>query len=302
MWQRLFPIQRNPIQINFENESERECKDESVSGGKSMKQERVQVLWNTIECSGYYRMGLSCHPDYARARPGQFVMVRVTDRFNPLLRRPFSIHRLIVSEAGKVAAIEILYKVVGTGTERLSMCRKGDGLSLLGPLGRSFGLPEKPGNVFIVAGGIGVAPMFFLTETLKKEGFDITSCIVFIGGRSKDDLLCMNDFFSLGLQTVSITTDDGTAGEKEVVTVPLERAILNGRPDVIYACGPLPMLRATSRIAARYEIPCQISIETMMGCGMGACLGCAVEPADGSERYLHACVDGPVFNAADIKI
>ena len=265
-------------------------------------QERVRVLWNTIECSGYYRMGMTCHTDYARAKPGQFVMVRVTDRMTPLLRRPFSIHRLIRSEAGAVEGIEILYKVVGTGTERLSMCRKNDGVSLLGPLGRPFSLPEKPGNVFIVAGGIGVAPMFFLTETLKKKGFDISSCVVFIGGRSKEDLLCMNDFFAMGVQGVTITTDDGSAGEKDVVTAPLERAIESGRPDGIYACGPVPMLRATSRLARRYGIPCQISIETMMGCGMGACLGCAVAAADDRKAYFHACVDGPVFNALDIHL
>ena len=267
-----------------------------------MNQERVRVLWNTIECSGYYRMGMTCHPDYARAKPGQFVMVRVTDRMNPLLRRPFSIHRLIRSERGGVEGLEILYKVVGAGTEHLSVCGKGDGVDLLGPLGRHFTFPEKPGNIFVVAGGIGVAPMFFLTETLKEKGFDISSCVVFIGGRSRDDLLCMNDFFALGVRAVNITTDDGTAGEKDVVTAPLERAIKDFRPEMIYACGPLPMLRATSRMAQQYGVPCQVSIETMMGCGMGACLGCAVASADGREGYLHACVDGPVFNASDIKI
>jgi dihydroorotate dehydrogenase electron transfer subunit len=112
----------------------------------------------------------------------------------------------------------------------------------------------------------------------------------------------MNDFFTIGVKTVNITTDDGTAGEKDVVTGPLERAVKEGRPDVIYACGPLPMLRATVRLARRYGIPCQISIETMMGCGIGACLGCAVPAAGGGDKYLHACVDGPVFNAADIDL
>jgi dihydroorotate dehydrogenase electron transfer subunit len=267
-----------------------------------MIQERVQVRYNTIECSGYYRMGLTCHSDYRRAKPGQFVMLRVVDGMNPLLRRPFSIHRLIRSSAGAVEGLEILYKVVGTGTERLADCRRGDGLSLLGPLGRPFSLPERPAQVFIAAGGIGVAPMYFLTETLQKKGFDISSCVVFIGGRSKDDLLCMNDFFTIGVKTVNITTDDGTAGEQDVVTGPIERAVKEGRPDVIYACGPLPMLRATARMARRYDIPCQISIETMMGCGIGACLGCAVSAAGGGDKYLHACVDGPVFNAADIDL
>jgi len=267
-----------------------------------MNQEHVRVLWNDIECSGYYRMGMTCHPAYGRAKPGQFVMVRVADRMDPLLRRPFSIHRLIVSDAEAVEGIEILYKVVGTGTAHLSTLKAGDGLNLLGPLGRHFSLPERTGHIFIVCGGIGVAPMYFLTETLKKKGVDISHCVVFIGGRSKDDLLCMNGFFTIGVQTVTITTDDGTAGERNVVTGPLERAILAGRPDIIYACGPLPMLRATSRMARQYEIPCEISIETMMGCGLGACLGCAVESSDDSGKYLHACIDGPVFNAFDIII
>jgi dihydroorotate dehydrogenase electron transfer subunit len=229
-------------------------------------------------------------------------MVRVAERMDPMLRRPFSIHRLITSDAGTVEGIEILYKVVGTGTAHLSTLKEGDGLNLLGPLGRHFSLPERSGHIFIVCGGIGVAPMYFLTETLKKKGIDISRCVVFIGGRSKDDLLCMNDFFSIGVQTVTITTDDGTAGGKEMVTGPLERAILAQRPDMIYACGPLAMLRTTSRISRQYGVSCEISIETMMGCGIGACLGCAVESSGDSGTYFHACIDGPVFNALDIII
>lgn len=267
-----------------------------------MRQEQVRVLWNRMECSGYFRMGLTCHPEYVRSKPGQFVMVRVTDLMTPLLRRPFSIHRLIRSEGGVLEGIEILYKVVGMGTERLSRCVPGDGLNLLGPLGRGFALPEKPGRIFIVAGGIGVAPMTFLTETLREKGFDISKCMVFIGSRSREDLLCMDDFFTMGVETLHITTDDGTAGEKDVVTGPLERAIRDRLPDLIYACGPIPMLRATGHIAGKYGIPCQISIETMMGCGMGACLGCAVPAADAPDQYLHACIDGPVFNASEILL
>ncbi len=264
-----------------------------------MKQEIGKVLWNTIECSGYFRMGLAVSSAYADARPGQFVMIRFCDRMVPLLRRPFSIHRLIETEGG-IRGFEILYKVVGQGTERLSECRKGDRLDILGPLGNFFRIPENARRFFIVAGGIGVAPMYFLTDWLRHKGIDLSECTVFIGGRSKDDLLCMNDFFSSGVHTVQIATDDGSAGNRELVTGPLERALRKSRPDMIFACGPLPMLKAVAGIAAEHGLPCQVSIETMMACGMGACLGCAVRKKEDSQKYLHACTDGPVFDAGHI--
>ncbi|GBC64152.1 dihydroorotate dehydrogenase electron transfer s ubunit [Desulfonema ishimotonii] len=264
-------------------------------------QQKSVVLWNTMECSGYYRLGITCDAGYSAARPGQFVMVRFPGQLSPLLRRPFSIHRLVRTD-GRTEGIELLYKVVGRGTEMLSLCRKGDGLDLLGPLGNGFTIPDHPGRIFIVAGGIGVAPMFFLTSVLREQGLDPARAVVFIGGRSKDDLLCMNDFFSVGMQTVHITTDDGSAGEKDRVTGPLERAIREARPDMIYACGPTPMLKATARLAEDYGVPCEISIETLMACGMGACLGCAVRPKKQTGKYLHACLDGPVFDARTLQL
>ncbi len=265
-----------------------------------MFQERVKVLWNTLECSGYYRIGMQSNPGYSRAKPGQFVMVRFPDEVTPLLRRPFSIHRLILHQ-GRTAGIELLYKVVGTGTEKLSLSRKGDGLDLLGPLGTHFKIPENTRRVFIVAGGIGVAPMFFLSATLEKAGVDLTESRIFIGGRSRDDLLCMNDFISVGMRTVHLTTEDGSAGLRDLVTTPLERAVAERAPDRIYACGPLPMIRAVAKIARRYRAPCQVSIESLMACGLGACLGCAVEGAD-PGKYLHACIDGPVFEADRLNL
>ncbi|MGE0082823.1 MAG: dihydroorotate dehydrogenase electron transfer subunit [Desulfococcaceae bacterium] len=261
-----------------------------------MRQETAKVLWNTIECSGYFRMGLAASSVYAEAKPGQFVMIRPCDQIVPLLRRPFSIHRLIETDKG-TGGFEILYRVVGEGTEKLSMCRKGERLDILGPLGNSFRIPENARGFFIVAGGIGVAPMYFLTDYLRRKGIDLSECRVFIGGRSKDDLLCMNDFFSSGVHTVHIATDDGSAGNRELVTGPLERALQKIRPDMIYACGPIPMLKAVAEISEKNSLPCQVSVETMMACGMGACLGCAVRKKDDSKKYLHACTDGPVFDA-----
>jgi dihydroorotate dehydrogenase electron transfer subunit len=124
---------------------------------------------------------------------------------------------------------------------------------------------------------------------------------VFIGGRTKDDLLCRDDFVQLGLK-VETTTDDGSDGDQCLVTHPLAVAVDQRRPDLIVACGPMAMLDCVIGIAEKHHIPCQVSIETMMACGMGACLGCAVEARVDQSGYLHACLDGPVFNAADLKL
>jgi dihydroorotate dehydrogenase electron transfer subunit len=153
----------------------------------------------------------------------------------------------------------------------------------------------------VVAGGIGVAPMVFLASRLYRMNFDFSNSRVFIGGRTKDDLLCRNDFVKLGLDVLA-TTDDGSAGDQCLVTHPLEEAIEHHSPDIIVACGPMEMLACVIGIVDKHRVPCQVSIETMMACGMGACLGCAVEGRDKAERYLHACQDGPVFDAAILKL
>lgn len=266
-----------------------------------MQQETVQVLWNTHECSGYYRMGLGGPAACAGSEPGQFVMVRLPEGTGPLLRRPFSIHRLIRS-AGRIEGIELLYKVVGAGTRLLSRMDRGDGVDVVGPLGQGFTVPKGMERAFLVAGGIGVAPMFFLGSVLHQRGVDPAHCTVFIGGGSRDDLLCVNDFFTAGMRTLQLATEDGSAGERDRVTGPLERAMAVDRPDRIYACGPLPMLRAVARIAHRAGVPCEISVESMMACGMGACLGCAVGDRNHPDRYLHACIDGPVFDTRVIDL
>jgi len=257
-------------------------------------------MHNTLECAGYYRMGLRCHPAYGRARAGQFVMIRVGSESDPFLRRPFSIHRLI-SENGQVTGLEILYKIVGRGTQILASRTKGDSVELLGPLGRGFQVPEGLQRAFLVAGGIGVAPLFFLASKLGEGGVDLKNCVLFIGGSSRDDLLCLGDFVLAGMETIQITTDDGSAGEKAFVTAPLDRMVQEARPDIIYACGPLPMLKVVADMSRRHGIACQISIESVMACGMGACLGCAFW-SDEDSRYIHACVDGPVVDAARIRL
>lgn len=259
-------------------------------------QERVDVLWNRQESPGYRRIGLSCGPGYALAAPGQFVTLRLPDVLTPLLRRPFSIHRL-VKENSRVIGLEILYKVVGGFTETLSKVPSGTAIDLLGPIGRGFTVSNAFQNPVLVGGGIGVAPLVFLADSLAESGLDPAGAAVFLGGRTADDILCADSFRSHGIP-VTVATDDGSLGEKSLVTAPLERGIAARRPDILYACGPMPMLRAVANIARKNRIPCEVSIETVMACGLGACLGCAVNKDESSGKYQHVCIDGPVFDPA----
>lgn len=259
-----------------------------------MIQEGVTVLWNESMSHPYYRIGLTCSDDYVRARPGQFVMVHLMESHTSLLRRPFSIHRRIIDQQ-QIKGIELLYKVVGNCTEKLSCLEKGDRLDLLGPLGSGFRISTDYSRIYLVSGGIGVAPMVFLAMSLLEFGIAPSRCEVFLGGRTKEDLLCREVFTDLGMET-SITTDDGSAGKACLVTDPLEIAIKANKPDIIYACGPMDMLRCVSDIAESHSVTCQLSIETVMACGLGACLGCAVESREDRDTFLHVCVDGPVFD------
>jgi len=260
-----------------------------------MIQGKTSVLWNEKTGPGYYRIGLRCHRDFVYADPGQFVMLRIGDGYGPLLRRPFSIHRL-TGETRDECILEILYKVIGAGTAKLSGYAKGDSIDMLGPLGNGFSLPQRTRGIMIIAGGIGVAPMFFLVEAIQKRGGDLSDIPIFIGGRTGLDLLCLDRFSGMGMRVIT-TTEDGSAGERGFVVEPFERALKKKRPEMIYACGPRGMLSSVAALSIKYGTKCQISIETIMACGMGACLGCAVGPDAKSGNYRHACLDGPVFEA-----
>ena len=265
-----------------------------------MQQQAMTVVSNRHINADYYRVQLKGTGEgYHYVRPGQFVMLRVLEHADPLLRRPFSIHRLALGP-GNALALEILYRVVGQGTQQLAQLTAGGQVDVLGPLGRGFRWQSTWEQIFIVAGGIGVAPMLFLAENLKHQGVDMNRCKVFLGGRSAEDLLCAEDFTALGID-VTLTTDDGSSGDQCLVTHPLDEALAQAAPDVVYACGPMPMLQCLIEIPGKYNIPCQVSIETQMACGVGACLGCAVESQDAAEGYLHACVDGPVFDVQQLN-
>lgn len=263
-------------------------------------QQEVKVLSNMPAGPGYYRIKVSSHRQYINAVPGQFVMVRLIPQVEPLLPRPFSIHRL-TKQDGRVSGLELLYKVIGKATQALSLKKPGDYLNMTGPLGNGFSIPTGAKHIKIVAGGIGVAPMIFFLDYLKEHGHDLASVQVFLGGKSKADLLCLNDIAAFGVP-VYATTDDGSSGDQCLVTDPLEMAVAANPPDVIYACGPMAMLACMARIAEKYRIACQVSIETMMACGMGACLGCAVAKRSDLNSYFHACLDGPVFDVRELLI
>jgi dihydroorotate dehydrogenase electron transfer subunit len=245
-------------------------------------------------------MRIACGRVYKYAVPGQFVMVRSPGQTAPLLSRPFSIHDVIIEESGAVS-VDILYKIVGTGTLKLSQKNSGDQIDVLGPLGRGFSTRGDYQHVYLVAGGIGIAPFVFLGKHLMRQGLQSDQITLFIGGQSSGDLLCLGIFEGLGLD-LQLTTDDGSSGQQSLVTAPLEAAFAKTKPDIIYACGPIPMLREVMKLSRQHKLPCQVSIETMMACGMGACLGCAVEQAKANNTYLHACKDGPVFDASRIVL
>jgi dihydroorotate dehydrogenase electron transfer subunit len=260
----------------------------------------ADVLWNYREAEAYYRMGVQSPQILKTASPGQFVMVRPKFHAEPLLRRPFSIHNLIQTK-NRIQGFEMLYKVVGVGTEKLSLCRKGDTIDILGPLGKGFSHDNAIKDVYMVAGGIGVAPFIFLANHLLRCGVKNSQLTLFLGGRSSKDLLALNRFERLGI-VVQTATDDGSAGVHGLVTMPLEKALQTQKPDILYACGPVPMMKKVMAISDTYHVRCQISIEAMMACGMGACLGCAVEDRQSQKKYLHACIDGPVFDSRQIRL
>jgi dihydroorotate dehydrogenase electron transfer subunit len=265
-----------------------------------MIDERVDVLGCEPAGADCWRMTLRASCGYADARPGQFVMIRIPGGLSPLLRRPFSLHRCRRMTGAKTA-VEILFRVVGEGTRRLAACRTGDRLDMLGPLGRGFSAPPAAGAVFLAAGGIGVAPMVFLAERIREADAGPRDVRVFLGGRTAAELLCQDRFERIGLPVV-LTTDDGSSGDQCLVTHPLEEQIRRTPPAMVYACGPPGMLRCIVGFVEDYGIRVEVSIETLMACGLGACLACAVADRRDPSRYRHACLHGPVFDAREILL
>jgi dihydroorotate dehydrogenase electron transfer subunit len=245
----------------------------------------------------YWHAVLQAPDIAARASAGQFLSVLLSEtKYEPLLRRPFSIHKV------SRLRVEILYEVVGKGTQVFSRKKPGEQLDIIGPLGKGFDLTasERKGIEvsILVAGGIGIAPLLFLAKRLESMKSK-PETIVLIGARTKNQVLCLDEFKRSGC-SVRVSTDDGTQGERGRVTNLLEnvlRKVHDPKRTTIYACGPKPMLKGTQTIANKYNIPAQLSLESHMACGIGACLGCVVDTIDGFKRV---CKEGPVFQSNQI--
>ncbi|MBN2493468.1 MAG: dihydroorotate dehydrogenase electron transfer subunit [Deltaproteobacteria bacterium] len=233
------------------------------------------------------RLRLRVGPCAIRARPGQFVMLGpLAEGMDPFLNRPFSIHRLEGPEAW-----ELLVAEVGRGTRMLARLEPSARLPVLGPLGSGFEPPAE-GELLLVGGGAGVAPLFFLAEDQLARGRRVR---LFYGASSADRLVGCEALAARGAR-VEICTDDGSAGFGGFVTARLEQALGDGS-DWLAACGPEPMLRAVTGLARRFGLAAQVSLENRMACGTGACMGCSLLLAGGPRRV---CVDGPVFDAREV--
>lgn len=256
----------------------------------SQFQKKTQITRIERLTSDIVRLTLDS-PDIASiAKPGQFVMVRTGNTKDPLLRRPFSI-----SQTSNGKHFQILFKVVGRGTSLLAHCREGEYLSVLGPLGKGFSIDCNSLNC-LVGGGMGIAPLLFLAKMILRKCTK-TPPLVILGARNQEELApLVEDFAELGL-SVHPATDDGSLGHHGVVTDVLKNLDLDSDCST-YVCGPHPMMTAVHLFCKERDFSCQVSMETSMACGMGACLGCIVPVEKGG--YAHACSDGPVFDSKEL--
>ena len=231
----------------------------------------------------------------AALMPGQFVHVKVPGLEASALRRPFSVFDACDGQ------VTVMYKIVGRGTEALAQAKPGDAVSVLGPLGRGFPVACS-GVPLLVGGGYGVAPLHFLAKRQVAAGL---KPILFVGGRTKGDLLALDRFAALGVD-VRTATNDGSAGAKGFVTEPLDAALAalreRGAPFELFTCGPDGLLRAVAERALAAGMPGWISMDRHMVCGVGACFACIqrVRRPDGEEYNARCCVNGPVFKAEEI--
>jgi dihydroorotate dehydrogenase electron transfer subunit len=253
---------------------------------------RCELLEIDTVADGWHRLKLYA-PGAAHAEPGQFIHLRAGSGLDPLLRRPFSIH--FADE--QTHEIWLLIREVGNVTARLARLQPGVTLDLLGPLGSGFPAPVEAEKAMLVAGGIGLAPLYFLSRRyrVKKLPFDLI-----IGGTS-GSALPENRFFSQDGLLPLVATDDGSRGFKGTATDLLEQQLrLTALPARIYACGPLPMLARVAELGREYGVPTYISLESVLACAVGACLGCVFPfKSGGVIEYRRVCRDGPVFNGEE---
>ncbi|NIR52956.1 dihydroorotate dehydrogenase electron transfer subunit, partial [candidate division KSB1 bacterium] len=247
-----------------------------------------------------YLMRMHCPFIAETVLPGQFVNIKVNDELIPLLRKPFSVCRRSKDEGW----IEVLWKIVGKGTEIMASYRSGETANILGPLGRSYTIPADLEVASLVGGGLGVAPLPFLCEELLQANKTVE---VFLGAGTVQELAFVDEFQQMGIE-LFLATEDGSRGKKGLVTdILLERLKQDSssKRRHLFSCGPHGFLNSMINITSKLNIEGQLSIETMMGCGFGICVGCPVQvrvPKEGEKRYYLTCMDGPVFDAREIVL
>ena len=259
------------------------------------------VLENRRLSEHYSVLVLDAPAIAAAAQPGQFVMLKPSRGTDPLLRRPFSVFEVLRDARGQRTAISILNKRTGVGTALLYDAEPGSTIGCLGPLGKPFEAVRPPAEAWMVAGGVGLAPFVTLASRLQELG---TPATLFYGARTASELYYTELFESLGVHTV-LATEDGSRGTHGRVTAPLADALDTAADQVdikLYVCGPTPMMRAVASLAAARQRACDVSLEQVMGCGMGGCYSCVVLTRDpGSPpHFVRSCIDGPVFDARRI--
>ncbi|PKL49197.1 MAG: hypothetical protein CVV39_03280 [Planctomycetes bacterium HGW-Planctomycetes-1] len=298
----------------------------------------ASVLQNRGMGAQFFRLSLElekrANAFFCAASAGQFVEIDVSQlalpveklipenladssQRNILLRRPFSFAD--IDSSNDCTIIEILYCVLGPATLRMKTLKTGDTVNLIGPLGNGFTIPEEKKSAILVAGGMGAPPLIHLAKVLKKQHQDI-EITAFVGAKTKNDLaffdiktdklkkkpdITLHQFAKHNIKTF-ISTDDGSAGFKGFVTEMLKNRLGENKPagaeTIIYACGPEAMLSATAALSGEFKIPCQVSLERLMACGIGLCQSCAVKCKDknGGDVYKLCCKDGPVFWADEV--
>jgi dihydroorotate dehydrogenase electron transfer subunit len=271
--------------------------------------ETLATVESNLEIAPGYRLLTLVFREQVRARAGQFAMLRAHGTYEPLLRRALAVYR-----AGRAGQLSFLYQVLGRGTGALASLGRGGKVEALAPLGNSWPIEDRsktdprataPPRAIVVAGGIGSASVLMLCEELARARVETQ---VFFGAASHSAALgCgLDDFRELDLP-LTLTTDDGSAGERGFVTAPLERYLDEGggRGAVIYACGPWVMMRRVAELAERFTVECRVSLEAPMGCGFGVCVGCVVavktEGPAGYDSYKRVCIDGSIFPAEAIR-
>lgn len=262
-----------------------------------MIRQKCEVL-STKKWGAYYSITLVAPKIAEDAKPGQFVEIAVPPGRDILLRRPFSIAQAS-RKGGWAGTLEIAFAAIGPGTQWLAEVQAHDFLDVVGPLGTPYPYPRETTNCLLVGGGYGAAPLYFLAQELRTSGHRVD---MIVGARDQERVFKAVEAKRLSVH-VALTTEDGSLGEKGIVTDQLAGMIGRSHTDVVYACGPNAMLRAVAEQCAQLGVPSQVAVEELMACGMGICWTCVVPviKKDGkSWDYLRTCVDGPVFNGARV--